>query len=49
VQLLAGPNLRAPLTGFTDAMTDDEATGCNFKEYLELSKAFVAGAQPDLE
>ena len=49
VELVAGPNVRAPLTGFTDAMTDDKATGCDFRKYLKLRNAFVRGAQPDLE
>lgn len=49
VDLVAGPNVRAPLTEFTDAMTDDKSTGCDFEKYLKLRNAFVRGAQPDLK
>jgi type II secretory pathway pseudopilin PulG len=49
VELLAGPSLRAPLTGFTNAMIDDKASGCDGPKYLQLRDAFVAGAQPDLQ
>jgi type II secretory pathway pseudopilin PulG len=48
VDLLAGPNLRAPLIGLTNALIDENATGCDSRKYLELRHAFVAGAQPDL-
>jgi type II secretory pathway pseudopilin PulG len=48
VDLLAGPNLRAPLTGLTNALIDENATGCDSRKYLQLRHAFVAGAQPDL-
>ena len=49
VELLAGPSLRAPLTGFTNAIIDDKATGCDGQKYVELRDAFIAGAQPDLK
>ena len=48
VDLLAGPNLRARLTGLTNALIDENATGCDSRKYLKLRHAFVAGAQPDL-
>jgi hypothetical protein len=48
VELLASPNLRVPLTGFTNALIDENATGCDSRKYLKLRHAFVATAQPDL-
>ena len=49
VELVAGPNARAPLTRFTDAMIDEKSTGCDSRNYLRLRNAFIRGAQPDLE
>jgi type II secretory pathway pseudopilin PulG len=50
VLLIAGPNLRAPLTRFTQEMTSEDPAACHdFKKYVELRDAFVEGAQPDLK
>jgi type II secretory pathway pseudopilin PulG len=47
-QLIAGPDLRAPLTRFTHEMTTSGASAaCNdLQKYVD---AFVDGAQPDLK
>jgi type II secretory pathway pseudopilin PulG len=48
VLLIAGPDLRAPLTSFTEALTNANATGCDYEKYVKFRDAFVVGAQPDL-
>jgi type II secretory pathway pseudopilin PulG len=49
VQLIAGPGLRAPLTGFTQDLISDTPAACGDRQkYNEFRNAFVAGAQPDI-
>ena len=49
VLLIAGPDLRAPLTSFTEALTSEDPAPCHdFNTYKKFRDAFVDAAQPDL-